>query len=140
MAWQPCRRRDLDAGNNGSDPEISFPVLPGSALEKAALARSGNVIRLFLADRGYLENGQLAPCSQPEAAIHDLAQVVARVMRVIRDGQVETVRGTVIPMPEQSILIHPDTSGAVGLARRLREGITTGGVTIAPLTRHIPGL
>ncbi|MFD2440896.1 LamB/YcsF family protein [Paracoccus kondratievae] len=62
---------------------------------------------------------------------------MARVMRVIRDRQVDTVDGQVIPMPVQSILVHSDTAGAVELARRLREGIKAGGATIAPLTRHI---
>lgn len=119
------------------DPEIAFLVLPGSALEQAALEMGGNVVRLFLADRGYLASGQLAPRSQPGAVIHDAEQVVARVMRVIRDRQVDTVDGQVIPMPVQSILVHSDTAGAVDLAQRLRKGITAGGATIAPLTRHI---
>lgn len=119
------------------DPEIAFLVLPGSALEKAALEMGGNVVRLFLADRGYLASGQLAPRSQPGAVIYDAEQVAARVMRVIRDRQIDTVDGQVIPMPVQSILVHSDTAGAVELAKRLREGITAGGATIAPLTRHI---
>ena len=118
------------------DPEIAFLVLPGSELEKAALSMSGQTIRLFLADRGYTADGQLAPRSLPGAVIHDPGQVVARVLRVIRDGEIDTVDGPVIPMPVQSILVHSDTAGAVDLASRLRAGITKAGGTIAPLTRH----
>ncbi|MGN7871403.1 LamB/YcsF family protein [Paracoccus sp. 22332] len=118
------------------DPEIAFLVLPGSELEKAALSMSGQTIRLFLADRGYTADGQLAPRSLPGAVIHDPDQVVARVLRVIRDGEIDTVDGPVIPMPVQSILVHSDTAGAVDLASRLRAGITKAGGTITPLTRH----
>lgn len=118
------------------DPEIAFLVLPGSALETAAQAIGGHAVRLFLADRAYLQNGQLAPRSQPGAVIHDPEQVLARVLRVIRDRETDTVDGTVIPMPVQSILIHSDTAGAVDLARRLRGGIAQAGGTIAPLSRH----
>lgn len=118
------------------DPEIAFLVLPGSQLELAASEMGGHSVRLFLADRGYLPNGQLAPRSQPGAVVHEPEQVVGRVLRVIRDREIDTVDGTVIPMPVQSILIHSDTTGAVDLARRLRAGITQAGGTIAPLSRH----
>lgn len=118
------------------DPEIAFLVLPGSQLELAASEMGGQSVRLFLADRGYLPNGQLAPRNQPGAVIHEPEQVVARVLRVISEREIDTVDGTVIPMPVQSILIHSDTAGAVDLGRRLRAGITQAGVTIAPLSRH----
>lgn len=118
------------------DPEISFLVLPGSQLEQAASEMGGQSVRLFLADRGYLPDGQLAPRSQPGAVIHEPEQVVTRVLRVIRDREIDAVDGTVIPMPVQSILVHSDTAGAVDLARRLRAGITQAGGTIAPLSRH----
>ncbi|WP_378942834.1 LamB/YcsF family protein [Paracoccus sp. R86501] len=118
------------------DPEIAFLVLPGSQLEQAALSMGGRAIRLFLADRGYLADGQLAPRSQAGAVIHDPEQVVARVMRVIRNQQIDTVDGQIIAMPVQSILVHSDTAGAVDLARRLRDGITAQGGTITPLSRQ----
>lgn len=119
------------------DPEIAFLVLPGSALEQAAEAAGGKAVRLFLADRGYLSNGQLAPRGQPGAVIHDPEQVLARVLRVIRDKETDTVDGQPIAMPVQSILIHSDTAGAVELARLLRAGMTRAGVEITPLSRHI---
>ena len=119
------------------DPEIAFLVLPGSALEQAAEAAGGKAVRLFLADRGYLSNGQLAPRGQPGAVIHDPEQVLARVLRVIRDKETDTVDGQPIAMPVQSILVHSDTAGAVELARLLRAGMTRAGVEITPLSRHI---
>lgn len=118
------------------DPEIAFLVLPGSALDSAARERGGHTVRLFLADRAYLSNGQLAPRSQTGAVIHDPEQVLARVLRVIETAAIDTLDGEVIPMPVQSILIHSDTAGAVDLAAKLANGIGLAGGTITPLSRQ----
>lgn len=118
------------------DPGIAFLVLPGSALEQAALGADSPVARLFLADRAYTAEGQLAPRGQPGAVIHDPAIAAARVLRVVRDGSVETVDGQIIPMPVQSILVHSDTAGALVLAGRLQQTIRDAGETIAPLSHH----
>lgn len=116
------------------DPEIAFLVLPGSALERAALERGGKVVRLFLADRGYLPNGQLAPRGQPGALVKDEAEVVARVLRVLTERRLTCVTGEEIDMPVQSVLVHSDTPGAVSLATRLRQAIAGAGGEITPLT------
>ncbi len=116
------------------DPKIAFCVLPGSALEKAATTAGGRCVRLFLADRAYLANGQLAPRGRQGAVIEDVSQVVERVLRVIEDQQIDTLDGKVIPMPVQSILVHSDTQGAVDLATRLKQSITARGGTITPLS------
>lgn len=117
------------------DPDIAFLVLPGSALEQAAMDLSGRCIRLFLADRGYLKNGQLAPRGENGAIIHDPELVVKRVLRVIETAEIDTVDGAVISMPVQSILVHSDTSGALELAARLNRSIAASGNTITPLSR-----
>lgn len=118
------------------DPQIAFLVLPGSALEIAATAMGGRCVRLFLADRGYLKNGQLAPRGLNGAVIHDPELVAERVLRVIKTAEIDTVDGAVIPMPVQSILVHSDTAGAVELAARLRHSITANGGTITPLSQQ----
>lgn len=118
------------------DPEIAFLVLPGSALENAALAAGSPVARLFLADRAYTADGQLAPRNLPGAVIHDPAEATARVLRVIREKVVTTIDGSEIPMPVRSILIHSDTAGALTLAQSLRRAIQASGATIAKLSDH----
>lgn len=128
--------RSVVAATLAFDPDIAFLVLPGSALEKAALDSGGQVVRLFLADRGYLPDGQLAPRGQAGALIHDPALVAERVLGVLNTGEVTTVTGEVIPMPVQSILIHSDTAGAVELATRLKHEIISAGGAIMPLSQQ----
>lgn len=118
------------------DPEIAFLVLPGSALETAALERGGRVVRLFLADRGYLPNGQLAPRGQAGALVKDIDEVVARVLKVLNERKLSCINGDEIDMPVQSVLVHSDTPGAVTLATRLRSEIETSAGEVAPISTH----
>lgn len=118
------------------DPDISFLVLPGSALDVAATESGSRCVRLFLADRGYLANGQLAPRAQEGALVHDPDKVVERVIKVIETREIETIDGLVIPMPVQSILLHSDTVGAVELSLRIKRGIIERGFDITPLSQH----
>lgn len=118
------------------DSDIAFLVLPGSSLEIAAEGLGGRCVRLFLADRGYLSNGQLAPRSQSGAVIHDPDAVVARVLRVIETAKIDTIDGAVIDMPVQSILVHSDTAGAVQLASLLNRSFAAKGIEVTPLSRN----
>lgn len=118
------------------DSDIAFLVLPGSALEVAATKLGGRCVRLFLADRGYLSNGQLAPRGQAGALIHDPEKVVERVLKVIETSEIDTVDGSAIPMPVQSILLHSDTDGAVELSLRIKRGIIDRGAEIMPLSQQ----
>jgi 5-oxoprolinase (ATP-hydrolysing) subunit A len=118
------------------DPEIRFLVLPGSELERAAHAAGMSCWRLFLADRAYTSEGQLAPRALPGAVIKDEVAVVARLVRLLREGAVETIDGGVLKMDVNSILVHSDTPGAVTLARSIREHLTDYGVSITALSRQ----
>ncbi|MGO4854203.1 LamB/YcsF family protein [Phaeovulum sp. W22_SRMD_FR3] len=117
------------------DPEIALLVLNGSALEAAAHAAGCPTYALFLADRAYTQDGQLAPRNLPGAVIHDPEEVVARVLHLLRTGTTTTIDGTELPVAARSILLHSDTAGAVALARCLRARIEDEGGRIAPLSQ-----
>ncbi|MBD3625078.1 MAG: 5-oxoprolinase subunit PxpA [Rhodobacteraceae bacterium] len=137
----PETARALARATLAFDPEIAFCVLPGSALETAATELGGRCVRLFLADRAYLSNGQLAPRGQTGSVIHEPEAVIDRVLRVIEEARVDTLDGDPIPMQVQSILVHSDTEGAVDLASRLRARIEAKGGRITPLSKQTkPGI
>ncbi|WP_273687787.1 LamB/YcsF family protein [Ketogulonicigenium vulgare] len=119
------------------DPEIAALVLPGSALAQAMTALGGRTIRLFLADRAYLANGQLAPRGQAGAVLHDPAEVTARVLDVLKTQRLKTLDGAEIAMPVSAVLIHSDTATAVTLAGALRQAIAAAGLTLTPLSRQV---
>jgi UPF0271 protein len=117
------------------DPEIAFLVLTGTELETAAREAGLRTFNLFLADRAYTADGQLAPRARPGAVIKDEKAVVARVLRVLADGEVEAIDGETIRVSVQSILVHSDTPGALAMALDIRNAIASAGGTVAPLSR-----
>lgn len=105
------------------DPELAYFVLPGSALDREALARGFRTVRLFLADRAYDAGGQLVPRATPGSVIKDLARVRQRIQRLLSEGVVEAIDGTALPMKADSILVHSDTPTAVEIAEAARQAI-----------------
>ena len=64
--------------------------------------------------------------------MHDPAAVAARAVRMAAEGAVEAVGGTVVPVAVESVCVHGDTPGAVGLARAVREALAGAGLGPAP--------
>jgi len=81
-------------------------------------------------DRGYTPEGTLVPRSQPGALLHDPAEVTARVLRLVSDGVVTAVDGSVVAVAAESACVHGDSPGAVEMARAVRAGLEEAGVTL----------
>lgn len=117
------------------DPDIAYLVLSGTELETAARAAGRRTINLFLADRAYLADGQLAPRAMAGAVIKDHAAATTRILRLLDDGSLVTIDGATIRIEVQSVLVHSDTPGALGMARDIRAAIVAAGGEVTPLSR-----
>jgi 5-oxoprolinase (ATP-hydrolysing) subunit A len=115
------------------DPSLIFFGLPGSTLLAAGRAAGLTVAAEGFADRAVEPDGTLTPRSRPGSVIHDADVVVARAVRMVRDGVVTATDGSEVPMPVQTICTHGDTQGAFELTRRLRAGLAAAGLTVAPV-------
>ena len=116
------------------DPEIAFLVLTGTRLEAAAREAGCRTFSLFLADRAYTADGQLAPRSAPGAVIKDIPTVIARVQRLLAGGGIKTIDNMTLNADVQSILVHSDTPGALTVARAIRSVVDEAGGSVAPLS------
>ena len=126
---------DVAAAVAAVDPTLVMLGLPGSrALAAAASAGLATAAEAF-ADRAYTPAGTLVPRSEPGSVLHDPEVVAARMVRLVVDGVVEAVDGSLVKVAADSICVHGDSPGAVGVARRLREQLTAAGVTVRPLAR-----
>jgi UPF0271 protein len=123
------------AAVRGYDPGLPVLCQPGSVLDRAASEAGLAVVGEGFADRGYRADGTLVPRSAAGAVIHDPDAVVARAVRMAVDGVVETADGVVVPCRVASICVHGDTPGAVGLAARVRAGLSGSDRELAPFTR-----
>ena len=79
---------------------------------------------------GYMPDGSLVPRSQPGAIIHDVDEAAKRVVRMVTEGKVEAVDGTVINFRPQSICMHGDTPEAVEMAKTVRRELEAAGVKL----------
>ena len=105
------------------------------APDKSALARAGEaehlrVAREVFADRNYLADGSLVPRNRPDALLHDPKESAARVMRMLREGKVQSIDNVDVDVRAETICVHGDTPGAVEFARVLRAHLEKEGVTI----------
>lgn len=110
------------------DPELPVLVMSGSVIEQVARARNHPVIREFYADRHYGADGQIVFTRDVGALSPE--QVAAKVVRACAEGTVTTVDGDVVTVPFESICIHSDTRGAVGLMTSAREALDGAGVAV----------
>jgi UPF0271 protein len=114
------------------DRSLVFFGLAGSPMLDAARRAGLTPAAEGFADRSYEPDGSLTPRSRPGAVIHDIEQVVARAVRMAREGVVTTTGGDDIRLEVETICVHGDTPGAAGLARALRQGLERAAVPVAP--------
>lgn len=110
--------------------DLPVLLLPGSvALAKAEQAGLRPVAEAF-ADRNYNPDGTLVSRREPNAVLHDTAQVTQNMIRLATEGTIQAIDGSIIKMPAQSICVHGDTAGAVAMAAAVRAGLESAGVEI----------
>ena len=114
------------------DPGLPVLGLPGSELLKHAQEAGHPVFREAFVDRAYLPDGTLVPRSQDGAVLHDVGPIVERAVRLALKGEVVAVDGSVVRVDPDSLCIHGDTPGAVGMAAAVRAGLQEAGVELEP--------
>lgn len=114
------------------NPELPLVALAGAPVIAQAAAAGLRTIAEAFADRAYKADGSLVPRGQPGAVLHDPELVGARMVRLAREGVVESAAGTLVSIPVDSMCVHGDSSGAVAMAQAVRRHLLGAGVTLAP--------
>jgi UPF0271 protein len=83
------------------------------------------------ADRGYSDDGTLAPRDKPGGMIEDPAQSVRQVLGMIEGGYVTSLSGKRVPVAADTLCLHGDQPGAVLFAQTLRKTFTERGISVA---------
>ena len=110
--------------------------LAGSHLLAAGREAGLRTASEVFADRAYRRDGRLLPRDEPGAVLTDPARVVARALRMAREGRVETTDGTDLVVRADTICVHGDTPGAAALARSLKTALTAEGFTLRAASRR----
>ncbi|MGX9417775.1 LamB/YcsF family protein [Vibrio sp. WJH972] len=113
------------------DANLKYIGLPHTAAAQEAENAGLEVVFSFLADRAYTSEGLLVPRSEANSVVKDVNAVAERVRRVVSEGVVKTIDGSLLAMPINSILIHSDTVGALQLANTIQAAVLESGSEIS---------
>ena len=131
IAHDERQARDVIAGIRAIDPGLALVALAGSPLVRWAADAGLCVVAEAFADRAYTPQGTLVSRREAGAVLHDPAVVAARMLRLVREGVVEAVDGSLAPVRADSICVHGDSPDAVGIAREVRRRFEADGIQIA---------
>ncbi len=115
------------------DAAVVLVGLSGGGLVQAGLARGLQTASEIFADRAYMPNGTLAPRSLPNAVLHDLDEVAARITLWAREGTLTATDGTALRVGADTICIHSDSPSAPALAARVRQALEAAEYTVQPV-------
>lgn len=115
------------------DPSLVFVGLAGTEHERAAVRAGLRFAAEAFADRTYGADGRLTPRADPGAFVHDPEEAARRMVRLLRDGSIETVAGTCLVTRADTICIHGDDPRALDFARVLVERLRAAGVELRSL-------
>lgn len=112
--------------------DVQIYVLAGSIMETLA-HEAGLAVRCeVFADRRYMPDGTLAPRNRPDALITDEQESVAQVLRMVGEGTLVAVDGTVVKVQADTVCIHGDKPTAVPFVKALRAALSAASVTLQP--------
>ena len=132
IAHDSAQARDVIAAIRAVDANLALVALAGSPLVRWAQDAGLRVVAEAFADRAYTPQGTLVSRREPGAVLHDSALVASRMLRLVRDGVVEAVDGSLARVQAQSICVHGDSPGAVAMARAVRAALEADGIAVRP--------
>jgi UPF0271 protein len=106
-------------------------ALSNSLMMKTAKKLGIRVAGEVFADRGYADDGTLAPRGSPGAMIEDAALAAQRAVSMVEDGYVTALSGVRVPVAPDTLCLHGDQPGAVAFAKAIRKAFSEHGIAVA---------
>jgi UPF0271 protein len=110
---------------------VQLYALSNSLMMKVAKGKGIPVYGEVFADRGYSDDGTLAPRDKPGGMIEDPQASVKQVLGMIEEGYVTSLSGKRVPVAPDTLCLHGDQPGAVTFAKKLRETFKERGISVA---------
>jgi len=115
--------KDLGSG-------VMIYVLSGSKSYEAAKKLNLPVAGEVFADRGYSDDGTLAPRDKPGGMIEDARKSVAQALAMVEEGYVTSLSGKRVPVSADTLCLHGDQPGAVAFAKEIRKAFSDRGIKL----------
>lgn len=114
------------------DPTLILVALAGSELIEWARHEGLQCVAEAFADRAYTPQGTLVSRREPGAVLHDPKLVAQRMLRLVQDGTIEAIDGSLTRIQADSICVHGDSPAAVEMARELRRVLEHANTSLQP--------
>ncbi len=121
-------------------PEIIIMGLAATEMERVARDLGCRWAGEIFADRAYNADGTLVDRRLPGAMIHDGEEAARNMVAMVKAGAILTGSGERLETRIDTICVHGDSAEAVDLARKVRAGLETAGISVTgfagtPLTQ-----
>jgi UPF0271 protein len=110
---------------------VMLYVLSNSKNYEKAKSLGVLVAAEVFADRGYSDDGTLAPRDKPGGMIEDAKKSVEQALGMIEGGFVISLSGKRVPVVADTLCLHGDQPGAVLFAKELRKKFAERGIQLA---------
>lgn len=120
------------------DANLILVALAGSSLIELARNEGLQCIAEAFADRAYTPQGTLVSRREPGAVLHDPKLVAQRMLRLVEDGTIEAIDGSLARIQADSICVHGDSPAAVEMARELRRVLEQANMSLQPFAGSRP--
>ena len=111
-------------------PEVILYALSGSKTLEAGKKSGIRVLGEVFGDRGYSDDGTLAPRDKSGGMIEDAEASVKQVLGMIEGGYVTSLAGKRVAVTADTLCLHGDQPGAVVFAQTLRKVFSEKGITV----------
>jgi UPF0271 protein len=120
------------------DSNLILVALAGSSLIELARNEGLQCVAEAFADRAYTPQGTLVSRREPGAVLHDPKLVAQRMLRLVEDGCLEAIDGSLTKIQADSICVHGDSPAAVEMARELRRVLEQAHMSLQPFAGARP--
>ncbi|MNC49360.1 LamB/YcsF family protein [compost metagenome] len=126
---------DVIAAIKAVDPQLTLLALAGAPIVKQAREEGLHVVCEAFADRAYNPDGSLVNRRRAGAVLHDPTLIAQRMLRWVREGLIEAIDGSLVPVEASSICVHGDNPAAVETARVLKDIFVSNSVQLRSFTQ-----
>ncbi|MFL2755868.1 MAG: LamB/YcsF family protein [Dehalococcoidia bacterium] len=120
-----------------SQSDAILLALSGSKWIDIAYSMGLSVAKEVFADRALNPDGTLVSRSLKGSVISNISEVIDRSLMIIKEGKVECIDGTLLPLEADSICVHSDTPGASDIAKALNEAFISEGISVKSISEII---
>ena len=80
-----------------------------------------------------MPDGSLVPRNLEGALIKDEAEIINRVIRMVKDKEVVAIDGSIVSIQADTLCLHGDGENAVLFASTIRRALEEAGVSVLPI-------